>query len=703
MLLRPVLQLLMVVLVCEAGTKSAGRSIGIDLGSEIIRAAYKEGKNGPRLALNSMSDRFFPSTVGWRGTERQLCEGARGKLDIQVAGLRDLVSGYNGSSDSEYKPQEILAMALQHVVTHASDSQKNGVVVTIPSYVSQHGRIRIIDACRISGMRLNGLVTEHAAAAVGYSTSIKPSVKRLKVLFVHISASTTQVTAVRYNRKVNKLHIRVLSNTAKQHGTRDLQLGLLEKLKENHPELANHLTEDTSSFPLAFKNLKKLTEVLTVKKDASGFILQNPEIPISITRDDLENVNGGYFEMLENMMAKCIKNAKWTIDDIDAVELVGGGSRMPILQERIAEYVKPVTLGHQLDKDEAIALGAAVVSANITKPEPTSPQLTDVTTKKFVIEVVADSGDQLSRQVIPSFTPIPTKVDVDFKARPGLDHCEVVISTPHQGVVAAYKLLNITSTAANLADEQSAAGMSPDRSSFILSVRSSVRSDGLVEISRAKVSLNVTKILERKKKKGQQPMSKKVVDVAYSTVPFEMVSKSVSMSDEELAESARLLRMLQLDDDRRVSLTAARNDLEQLLYQTQEILDNYEGDKTEFDNLQSTLKDYQEWVQSDLPDEVSESDFNIKVMEIRKKSESLIEATTPAEPEESEEPESGADSEPEGDTTDSGDDGTTADDPCKLVKEELRIAEQKLAKLKEKMTVLGYDTELEDDNTDQPT
>ena len=670
MFLYSLLTLLSVLaLQCEgAGSK---RSIGIDLGSEVIRAAYKEAKSGPRLALNSMSDRFFPSSVGWRGTERQLCEGVRGKLDNMVTGLRDLVCTHNQTTDSKYKPHEMLAMALQHVVLHSSVTPRDGVIVTVPSSISQHDRLHIIDSCKISGMNFNGLSTEHAATAVGYSTSIKPSVKRLKVLFIHISASSTQITAVRYNRKANKLHIRVLSNFAKQMGARDLQQALLNKLIEGSEELKNAIEEDSTSTKIAFKNLKKLTEVLTVKKDASGFVLQTPEIPMTITREDLEGVGISYIETLESMIAKCIKHAKWTTADIDAVELVGGGSRMPVLQDKIADIVKPTTLGHQLDKDEAIALGAAVISANYTKTEPTSPQLIDVTTKKLVIEIMADSGDQLSRRVIPSFTPIPTKIDVDFKARPGLDHCDVIISSPHQGVISAYKVNSISDAASKLADEHSAQGQHPDKSSFIVSVRASIRSDGIIVISRAKVSLNVTKILEKKKKKGQQAMSKKTVEVVYGTVPFEPVSKPVVMSDEQITESLRLLKMLQLEDDRRVSLTAARNDLEQLLYQTQELLDSYEGDKSEYNSLQQLLEEYKGWVQVDHSEEVGESDFNIKIMSIRKKSETLIEATTPP-PEEPEEEDL-----PTEDTTD-----TSSDTSCELKVKELQ---QRIAELEEKL------------------
>ena len=244
------------------GASAAKQCLGVDLGSEVVRAAVAEKfGRGTQLVLNSMSGRVFPSIVGWRGVEgeRLVSESAKylvhGRPSSVVGRLRDVaaalpardlryrhVAGGVGSAavrvdDAEAvveaTPLELLAAVVAHIYSAAGGPRRVAprVAVTVPGYFTSAERHAIATACEAAGLPAPTIVSEHVAVAAAYAqvhnfvdapqlrgadgedgegrrggkkgkggsaASSATSLKKTPVLLLSVSASSIQATLVRY-------------------------------------------------------------------------------------------------------------------------------------------------------------------------------------------------------------------------------------------------------------------------------------------------------------------------------------------------------------------------------------------------------------------------------------------------------------------------------------------------------------------------
>lgn len=301
-------------------------------------------------------------------------------------------------------PEELMAMMMRHAnditLGHGGKKVKD-VVITVPSYYTQHERIAIQNAAEIADLRVLSLVEENTAAALHYGID-RVYEEPYTVLFYNMGSSSVQVSVVKYhsypvkeggkNKSVGQFEV-LGKGWDRSLGGFNFDVKLAELLadkfntawskKKNYPaggDLRNFVVPMTKLRAQA----NKVKEVLSA----------NPEFPVRaeqlhaevdlntrVTRQEFEDLCEDLFERVTSPIDQALEMAGIGLDQVNAVELLGGGVRMPKVKKMIDDYfvsitkakpddaeknVTKVEVGQHLNGDEAMAMGAAFRAANLS-------------------------------------------------------------------------------------------------------------------------------------------------------------------------------------------------------------------------------------------------------------------------------------------------------------------------------------------------
>eukprot|EP00898_Chlorokybus_atmophyticus_P000372 jgi/Chlat1/1335/Chrsp118S01754 len=396
-----------------------GAVLGIDLGSEFIKVSIvKPGRAPVGIVTNEMSKRKTPNLVGFYNGERLLGDevaalvpriptrvyshtrellGRRSSADKAVAQGRlesralpyELKVGEDGelarwpATDVEYTAEELTAMVLRYVLdlgeafSHLSPIKD--AVVTVPPYFSLQQRQALLDAAQIAGVNVMALIGEHAAAALQYGIDRDFSNSTQHVVFYDMGASSTYAALVRFsaytvkeygkNKTYNQFEVLGVRWDADLGGsTLDMQL-----LKHFAEEFKAKTGLDARQSPKAVAKLKKevkrTKEVLSANTEAPfnvESLYEDRDFRSSLTRDKFEELCSDVWPRLALPVLQLLQDAQLTIDQVDAVEVIGGSTRVPKVQAALSEALGGRTLDRHMDADEAIALGAGLHAANLS-------------------------------------------------------------------------------------------------------------------------------------------------------------------------------------------------------------------------------------------------------------------------------------------------------------------------------------------------
>ena len=394
--------------------------IGIDLGTSNSAAAVMEG--GRPVIIPSAegagvaSGKAFPSYVAFtKDGQRLVGEPARRQAAINAEGTIQAAKRKMGTDfkfkvhGKEYSPQQISAFILQKIKQDAEaylGDKVEEVVITCPAYFDDNQRQATKDAGEIAGLKVLRIINEPTAACLAYG--LEKAGKEQKIMVFDLGGGTLDVTIMEMAQGV--FHVQATSGDTQLGGT-DMDRVLLEYIvgqfkKETGIDLMGDKMAVQRVREAAEKAKIELSSTVStdinlpfITADASG----PKHLTMNITRAKLEDLVSPIIERCKHPMEQALNDAKLAARDVDRIIMVGGPTRMPIVQKFVEDFVgKKIERG--VDPMECVALGAAVQAAIITG-EVKDVLLLDVTPLSLGIETLGG----VSTRLIERNSSIPTQ------------------------------------------------------------------------------------------------------------------------------------------------------------------------------------------------------------------------------------------------------------------------------------------------------
>ncbi len=420
-----------------------GKIIGIDLGTTNSAVAFVEGGE-PVIIENSEGNRTTPSIVAISKTGERLVGLTAKRQSVTnpkntVFGIKrfighafdeasvskdketipyDIKKSSNGGvevemSGKDYRPEEISAMILQKLKADAEAKLGEPVteaVITVPAYFNDAQRQATKDAGKIAGLDVKRIINEPTAAALAYGFNNK---KDEKIVVFDFGGGTFDVSVLEVADDV----IEVKSTGGDSHlGGKDIDQKIIRWIVEEFKKQSGiDISGDALAMQRLYEESEKAKIELSTAQDTEiniPFITSGPNGPehlvLKISRSKLEDLTREYVERAIDITKRTLESSSFTIADIDNVILVGGQTRMPLIQEEVKKFFGKEP-NRSINPDEVVALGAAL-QGGILQGDVKDVLLLDVIPLSLGIETLGGVATKL----IEKNTTIPSTKSQTF-------------------------------------------------------------------------------------------------------------------------------------------------------------------------------------------------------------------------------------------------------------------------------------------------
>jgi molecular chaperone DnaK len=399
--------------------KTSEKVLGIDLGTTNSAAAIYEGGHAtviPSAEGPTMAGKMFPSVVAFTKDGQLLVgEPAKRQATTNPEGTvfeakRKMGTTYKWSIyGKEYTPQQLSAFILQKIKKDAETYLGGTIrkaVITVPAHFDDNQRQATKDAGEIAGFQVMRIINEPTAACLAYG--IDKTQQEMKILVFSFGGGTHDVTVMDFGKGV----FQVLSTSGDtQLGGTDIDQAAMDYILG---EFKRQTGVDISSDKMAMSRLKEAAE--KAKIELSSLMSTDIDLPfitsdasgpkhlhMTLTRTKLESLAQPIVQRTQPTLLKALEDAKLTPQGIDKIILIGGMTRMPLVQ-RFVEQIMGKAPERGIDPMECVAIGAAIQAGVITG-EVTDLLLLDVTPLSLGVETLGE----VFTKVMEKNTTIPTK------------------------------------------------------------------------------------------------------------------------------------------------------------------------------------------------------------------------------------------------------------------------------------------------------
>ncbi|MFA5916927.1 MAG: molecular chaperone DnaK [Candidatus Gracilibacteria bacterium] len=565
-----------------------GKIIGIDLGTTNSCVAFMEGGE-PKVIPNLEGNRTTPSIVANKdgniivGTpaKRQSITNPKGtiysakrfigrKFDEVAGEIKNVPFTVNKGSDGEalinfenkdVRPEQISAHVLMKLKEDAEKylGQKvTEAVITVPAYFNDSQRQATINAGKIAGLEVKRIVNEPTAAALAYGLGKN---KDEKIAVYDLGGGTFDISILDLGEEGT---FEVLSTNGDTHlGGDDFDQRIVEYIID---EFKKDQAIDLRNDPMALQRVRDEAE--KAKKELSSTTEYDINLPyitvdssgpknlfLNITRAKFESLIGDLVEKSLEPCKKVLKDAKLQASDLNQIILVGGSTRIPLVQKKVEEFFgkKP---NNSVNPDEAVASGAAI-QAGIIGGDVTDVLLLDVTPLTLGIETMGG----VRTPMIPRNTTIPSSKSETFStAADNQPSVEIHVLQGEREMAADNKALG----------------------RFIL--------DGIAQAPRGVPQIEVTFDID-----ANGVLKVKAKDKGTGKEQHITIQGSTGMDDKEVDKLVKEAEAKKEEDKKRKDSVEARNHGESAVYQSEKTLtDNKdkvpEADKTDAESKIADLK-----------------------------------------------------------------------------------------------------------------
>lgn len=447
--------------------------MSIDFGSEWMKIGIVSPGVPMEIALNKESKRKTPTVISLRENIRTYGE------DAQTVGIRFPKNSYHylldllgkdidhpivqqyktrfpyheivedkdrgtilfkHDEDEFYSPEELVAQLLHKAKHFAEQSAHQTItecVIIVPGYFNQVERKSMLQAAELADLKVLQLMNDHMAVALNYGIFKSKEFNETAqyVMFYDMGATSTTATIISMQLVKTKERGYVETNPQiavvglgydRTLGGLEIQLRLRDHLAKKFNEMkktSNDVLKNARSMAKLLKEAGRVKNVLSANSEHYAQIeglLDEQDFKVLVTRDELENMAKDVLERVPKPVEQALKTAGLSADVLNQVVIVGGGTRVPKVQEILKNTVKQ-DIAKNLNADEAAAMGAVYKAADLSMGFKVKKFVTKDAVL-FPIQVIFERESegaikQVKRTLFNLMNPYPQKKKITFNKR----------------------------------------------------------------------------------------------------------------------------------------------------------------------------------------------------------------------------------------------------------------------------------------------